>query len=134
MRSIHKIIIHHTATTKDMDIGAEEIRRWHVHERGWRDVGYHYIIRRDGSLEYGRPVEQSGAHAIGHNQDSIGVALVGGSPDVNFTRKQWLSLKELISELSAKYPQAEIVGHRDVGSTHCPGFDVAAWWNGDGDA
>ena len=72
------IIIHCAATKKSMDIGYKEIREWHVDQNGWDDVGYHYIIRRNGKLEKGRPEEYSGAHAPSHNSRSIGICLVGG--------------------------------------------------------
>lgn len=105
MRTIDSIIIHCAYTPPGMDIGATEIRRWHVEERGWKDIGYHYVVRRDGDVEPGRDldgdgdvVEEVGAHAAGHNAHSIGICLVGGraeddqAPDCNFTPAQWSSL------------------------------------------
>ena len=104
MRDIKKIIIHCSATSAEMDIGAKEIAQWHK-DRGWSDIGYHFVIRRDGTIEHGRPVERPGAHARHHNNDSIGICLVGGinesgEPDSNFTFDQIVSLKQAIDNLT----------------------------------
>lgn len=136
MRSIEAIIIHCAATPSDMDIGVDTIRRWHVDERGFDDVGYHYVIRRDGTVERGRPEETPGAHVAGHNSRTLGICLVGGQgkdgkPDCNYTADQWAELEDLVEHLKAAYPDAKIAGHRDYDSGKaCPTFDVAAWWNG----
>lgn len=136
MRSIDTIIVHCSYTPPSMNIGAAEIRRWHVEERDWADIGYHYVIRRDGACEPGRPIEKNGAHAKGHNGGSIGVCLVGGMaegdrrPDCNFTCSQWASLRLLVRELMELYDidVARIIGHRDVNAGKaCPTFDVPAW-------
>ena len=117
MREINEIIIHCTATNpswyadrSDDDV-VKEIRRWHVEERKWSDIGYHAIIHRDGSVGYGRPIERSGAHCRGQNKSSIGVSLVGGrggcADDTfldNFTPEQEEALRELIADYSAKFP------------------------------
>jgi len=130
MRTIKYIVIHATATPPDLDIGVNEIRRWHK-ERGWSDIGYHYVIRRDGTLEYGRPIDKAGAHVRGYNKHSIGIALVGGvdrhgNPDNNYTNKQFQMMFELLGMLKSDFPQAEILGHRDFPSVNkaCPSFDV----------
>ena len=117
-----------------MDIGRQEIDRWH-RERGWNGIGYHYVIRRDGRLENGRSLEEAGAHCKGHNKDSIGICLVGGIQDgtkdkpVNdYTAKQWETLRGLLLELKSKYPNANIVGHCDYEPNKtCPNFDVKQW-------
>ncbi len=129
MRKINKIIIHQADTPKSMDIGVEEIRKWHVEGNGWKDIGYHLVIRRNGLVEQGRPFEIAGAHAKGHNFDSIGICLVGGKPEFNFTREQLRSLSVHVDNLCARFKVAEVGGHRDYGSTLCPGFDVKAWYN-----
>jgi len=126
MRKINTIIIHAADTPANMDIGAAEIDRWHK-ERGWSGIGYHYVIRRDGSLEYGRPESEQGAHAYGHNSDSIGVCMVGGMPDCNYTAAQWACMETLVSDLVRRYPDAEVIGHRDVSDKPCPMFDAKAW-------
>ena len=131
------IIIHCAATKKSMDIGYKEIREWHVDQNGWDDVGYHYIIRRNGKLEKGRPEEYSGAHAPSHNSRSIGICLVGGmaddgGPENNFTLEQFLTLKDLVNMIMDKYSDiTEILGHCDVqdNKPNCPGFNVKEWLN-----
>lgn len=127
MRDLKQIIIHHTATPHHMDIGVKELRHWHVEDNGWLDVGYHFVIRQDGTIEPGRPVQTSGAHARGHNTHSVGIVLVGTGP--NFTRHQWNALNEQVILLTAQYDITQILGHNDVGNTACPGFDVSVWWN-----
>lgn len=135
MRRIDLIVIHCAATPPDMDIGVREIDRWHK-GRGWSGCGYHHVIRRDGTVERGRPEAQVGAHAQGHNAHSIGVCLVGGVrrqngkliAEDNFTPDQWVALRNLVQQLRAKYPGAKIVGHRDLDQRkECPSFDVRTW-------
>lgn len=131
MRLINKIIVHCSDTYTRMDIGAEEIRRWHVEDNGWSDIGYHYVIRRDGVVEKGRPIERSGAHAAGHNTDSIGICVVGGKADngtaeSNFTYHQLSHLGFLINSLRKEYGNLELYGHRDFSTKPCPCFNVRA--------
>lgn len=129
---IQYLVVHCSATKPSMDVGVKEIRQWHL-QRGFFDIGYHYVIRRDGTLEKGRPDTQPGAHVQGYNGKSLGVCMVGGvtqrSVDVaenNFTDDQWKTLKQLLSHLRATYPKAQIVGHRDLNKGKaCPSFDVA---------
>ena len=114
-----------------MDIGAAEIERWH-RARGFFGIGYHYVIRRNGQLEKGRPLEKVGAHAEGHNANSIGICLVGGidekgKPQNNFTDAQWTELKRLVSELTEKYRVLKIIGHNEVANKACPSFSVPKW-------
>lgn len=127
------LVIHCAATKPSMDIGLREIRQWH-RQRGFLDVGYHFIIRRDGSLEVGREVGSIGAHVAGYNETSIGVCMVGGidekgKPQDNFTPAQWVALNALVWKLTrVDYPGIRIVGHRDLDSGKaCPSFDVAKW-------
>lgn len=135
------IFVHCSATKPNLDVGAREIREWHL-RRGWRDIGYNFVIKRDGTVQGGRDLdrdgdfmEEIGAHVRGYNSVSIGVCLVGGvdwsgKPDFNFTRQQMKSLDGLIEQIKAEYPSAEVVGHRDKDPNKaCPCFDVAAWWN-----
>ncbi len=126
MRKIKKIIVHCTATPGDVSI--ETVREWHVNERGWRDVGYHFLVRTDGTLEEGRPIEQSGAHTKGHNWDSIGVAYAGGTGK----NGEWLdtrtdeqrdTLVDLLCQLKDTYG-GTIYGHRDFSEKACPSFDA----------
>jgi len=134
--STELIVIHCTATRPSMDVGRVEVDAWHRH-RGFLGIGYHYLIRQNGLLEEGRDSEQVGAHARGFNATSISVAMVGGvtEKDVtisedNFTDEQWVTLKALIERLTELYPDAEVLGHRDLPnvSKDCPAFDVKTWW------
>ena len=126
----NKIIIHCAATSPSMDIGAMEIERWH-RQRGFQCIGYHFVIRRDGTLEYGREVDEVGAHVTGHNADSIGICLVGGvkesdkkTPEKNFTQAQYDTLMVLVDDLKTSYPDAKVYGHNEFASKACPCFDV----------
>lgn len=134
MREIKKLIIHCSATKPSMDIGAEDIRGWHK-GKGWDDIGYHYVIRRNGKVEKGRDVSIAGAHAKGHNFNSIGICLVGGiddnsKADDNYNLKQYNALIQLISFLEITFPIDDVLGHRDLPSVNksCPCFDVRAWY------
>jgi len=132
MRKINKIIIHCTATAEGKDYSVETIRGWHL-KRGWRDIGYHFLIQRDGTVEEGRPIEQSGAHTKGHNWDSIGISYVGGV-EAKRTNGKWKakdtrtdeqkdSLLDLICQLHDTYGGV-VYGHRDFSSKSCPCFDA----------
>jgi N-acetylmuramoyl-L-alanine amidase len=116
-----------------MDIDAKEIDRWH-RERGFLKIGYHFVIKRDGTKETGRDLMEAGAHVKGHNHKSIGLCLIGGVseadvnvPDNNFTKEQWLTLKNLLNDLIEQFPGVVIKGHNEVSSKACPSFDVQAW-------
>jgi N-acetyl-anhydromuramyl-L-alanine amidase AmpD len=117
-----------------MDIGAAEIRKWHVDGNGWNDIGYHYVIRRSGEVERGRIEHVSGAHVAGHNADSIGICMVGGvddqgKPASNFTRQQWAALDHLVAQILVSYPGAKVSGHNDWSDAKaCPSFNARAWW------
>ena len=133
MREIKEIIIHCSATPLGKDFSAEVIRDWHVKGNGWDDIGYHFIIRLDGTIEYGRMVDKQGAHCKGHNRDSIGIAMAGGTengkPVFNFTRTQMLTADNLAKHLSELY-NAGIHGHNEFSSKACPSFDVKEWFYG----
>ena len=77
MPEINKLIVHRPATAEDKDYSSDTIRKWYL-KRGWRDIGYHYVIQRDGTTEEGRPLEQIGAHVKGMNRNSIGICYIGG--------------------------------------------------------
>ena len=129
------IVVHCAATKPSMDIGYKEIRKWHVEDNGWDDVGYHYIIKRDGTVEVARAEAFQGAHAPAVNSKSIAICLVGGmaedgGAENNFTLEQFLSLKDLIKKLKMTNPNIiEIVGHCDVqdNKPNCPGFNLKEW-------
>jgi N-acetylmuramoyl-L-alanine amidase len=129
MRKINKIIVHSTATPEGRDVSVDEVRRWHVEENGWSDIGYHFLIALDGTVEEGRPIERTGAHTLRHNWDSIGVAYVGGmSIDLGKatdtrTEDQKEALVDLLVELKDAYG-GTVYGHRDFSNKECPGFDA----------
>jgi len=134
-KSTDYIAIHCSATSEKLDIGAKEIDKWH-RGKGWACIGYHYVIRRDGTLEEGRSESQIGAHVQGYNENSLGICMVGGvdANDVtkavnNFTPEQFEALKDLLTLLKLKYPKAKVQGHRDFPNVKkaCPCFDVATW-------
>jgi N-acetyl-anhydromuramyl-L-alanine amidase AmpD len=116
-----------------MDIGRREITEWHL-ARGWATIGYHYVIRRDGEIEQGRPESVAGAHVAGHNYDSIGICLVGGvddsnQPEANYTDDQWKALEHLVRQLLVRYPGSSVTGHNDwTTGKACPCFSVPEWW------
>lgn len=129
------IAIHCSATTDKMNIGAADIDKWH-RGKGWKCLGYHYVIRRDGTVEEGREEATVGAHVEGWNAVSLGICMVGGvdANDVklaknNFTKAQFDSLKQLLVDLKIRYPKAKIQGHRDFPKVAkaCPSFSVADW-------
>lgn len=128
------IIIHCAATPPSMDIGVKEIDRWH-RAKGWLGCGYHFVIRRDGTVEKGRDEKVAGAHVSGMNHNSIGICLVGGvmekdkvTPENNFTEAQFTSMKSLVTDLLARYPGAKVRGHKDFAKKACPCFEVATYF------
>jgi N-acetylmuramoyl-L-alanine amidase len=131
MRRITHIVVHCSATPEGRAHTAEDIRRWH-RQRGWSDIGYHWVVRIDGTVEPGRPEATAGAHVANHNTNSIGVAYVGGvakdslQPKDTRTAAQKAALLKLLRQLKAKYPSAQILGHRDFKGVAkaCPSFDA----------
>jgi N-acetyl-anhydromuramyl-L-alanine amidase AmpD len=114
----------------------DEIRRWH-RARGWSDIGYHYVIDRDGKISVGRPVEKTGAHVKGHNRGTIGVCLLGGhgsSADDefsdNFTISQDKALWSFLADLKQKHSITKVSGHNQYAPKACPGFNVPIWIRG----
>ena len=136
LRNITKIIVHCTATPEGEDFTVAQIRQWHL-ARGFKDIGYHWVIYRDGSVHKGRDEAVVGAHTSGHNSGSIGVCYVGGcdlrsnknwskTPRDTRTSQQKESLLKLLAELKSRYPKAKIYGHRDFAAKACPSFDAAS--------
>lgn len=125
------IIVHCSATPRGRDIGAAEIRTWH-RQRGFKDIGYHFVIRLDGTIEPGRPLGEPGAHCSGKNACSVGICYVGGveadcrTPADTRTPAQKAALSELIARLRELFPDAEVRGHRDFAAKACPSFDATA--------
>ena len=129
MRSINEIIVHCAATREGRDFTVEDITRWHK-ARGFATIGYHYVIYRDGSIHEGRPLEQIGAHCVGHNKHSIGICYIGGcasdgkTPKDTRTSEQKEALLSLLRRLKARFPNASIHGHRDFAAKACPSYDA----------
>lgn len=135
LRVIDMLVVHCSATPGSMDIGRDEIDNWH-RARGWSGIGYHFVIRRDGTLEMGRPLGKMGAHARSFNAHSIGICLVGGLDDEgraenNFTPEQWVTLSVVIAGLQETFDldDEDVWGHGDLPEVRkeCPCFDVQAW-------
>lgn len=142
-RRIDYIVVHCSATKAGQPFTAADIDRWHK-SRGWRCIGYHFVVCLDGSVELGRNVNDVGAHVYGYNKHSIGICYIGGldedgKPADTRTPAQIKSLGELLRRLHASFPDAQIVGHRDLSPDvngdgviekwewlkQCPCFDVA---------
>ena len=121
MRDITRIVIHHSDSPAGRGDDAETIHHWHL-DRGWSGIGYHHVITETGEVQNGRPHYWEGAHVRGFNEGSIGICLIGSG---DFNHAQLKALKGLLRYLVKDYPDAVIVGHRDLDpNTECPGFDV----------
>lgn len=134
-RSINEIIVHCTASYEGKPMTVDAIRRMHIRERGWSDIGYHYVVYLDGTIHEGRNVNVSGAHCTGHNSHSIGVVYVGGlakngQPKDTRTDAQKAGLLKLLKELKRLYPKATIHGHREYANKACPCFDAKNEYKG----
>ena len=128
-RCINEIIVHCSATAEGKEFTVDDIKKWHL-ARGVSDIGYHYVIYRDGTIHKGRDESKIGAHCTGHNSYSIGVCYIGGctsdgkTPKDARTDKQKASLLSLLRELKKKYPKASIHSHKDYAVKACPSFDA----------
>ena len=128
-RTINEIIVHCSATPEGKDYTLDTIRQWHL-QRGFSDIGYHYVIHPDGLVEVGRDVNIAGAHCSGHNSKSIGICYIGGMTADNKKAKdtrtdaQKVNLKVLLQAMRKLYPNAKIHGHRDFAAKDCPSFDA----------
>lgn len=149
MRTIDKIIIHCSDSPEGRNDTAADIRRWHK-ARGFRDIGYHYVIDLDGTVEEGRPLAQAGAHCTDHNSHSIGICYIGGAywrdgvnkqgkpnkgkdgkkvllPKDTRTEAQSLAMEDLVKNLLTRFPKATVHGHCEFAAKACPCFDVQEW-------
>lgn len=137
---VTEIIVHCSATRPGWMAGQSlaskvaEIRRWHMRDRGWRDIGYHGIIDRDGAYARGRAYSEIGAHCVGHNAGTIGICLLGGHDAAasdrfsdHYTAAQDTTLRRIIAEISGLTRIARVRGHNDYAAKACPGFDVTRW-------
>lgn len=129
-RRLDSIIVHCSATPEGMDIGAEEIDCWH-RQRGFSTIGYHYVVRLDGTVEQGRGLWRTGAHCLGHNVASVGICYVGGvdadgRPKDTRTAVQREALRMLVGTLRRRFGRLPVYGHRDFAPKACPCFDAKA--------
>lgn len=143
---VTEIFIHCTATPSDWRQNdtskqrLEAIRQMHIKERGWSDIGYHWLIDRDGTVMPGRKETVIGAHVAGHNTGTIGISLFGGLTSQthdaflkNFTSRQGLALFDLVDDIRARTNIKMIRGHNQVDSGKaCPGFWVPDWIKAEG--
>ena len=132
MRVITLLIIHCSAVKPDQTSSVAQIDTWH-RQRGWKlGIGYHYVVRRNGEIEHGRPEWMIGAHCLNHNAHSIGICYEGGldargQPADTRTGEQKASLRRLLEDLHRRYPRALIVGHHDLDPKKpCPVYDVVS--------
>jgi len=128
MRPVNKIILHCSATERNKHITVEEIAKWHVN-RGWSEIGYHYVIELNGEIKKGRDIDKVGSHVAGHNEKSIGICYVGGvvdgKPADTMTGAQEVSLFRLIDALRVVFGNLDLYGHNDfTKSKACPSFKV----------
>ena len=133
---MNEIIVHCTATppqwmyNNSIEAKIIEVTRWH-RARGFRTIGYHWIIDRDGTVAAGRPETEMGAHVKGHNMGTIGISLIGAAGaaatdefNEHFTFAQRAALADLIREISARTNIKRVTGHNLYAAKGCPGFDV----------
>lgn len=129
MRKINEIIIHCSATPEGRNVTITDIEAWHK-QRGFSEIGYHYVIYLDGSVHIGREESKVGAHCLGHNANSIGVCYIGGVAKDGKTAKdtrtdaQKVAMRNLVANLKRKYPSASVHGHNEFAAKACPSFDV----------
>lgn len=136
MRTVTLLIVHCSATPEGRSLDFESCREDHIRHRGFRDIGYHFYITRDGCIHRGRPLEQIGAHCKGHNRHSVGICYEGGldahgQPADTRTLEQRASLLALLRELKRVFPRALVVGHRDLNPQKaCPCFEAVREYRG----
>ena len=117
--STSEIILHHAEASR---ASVEDVNSWHI-ERGWAGIGYHYYVRKDGTIWRGRPERAVGAHAVGHNDKSIGICCEGAYMTETMPAAQLSALKGLICDIMSRYGNLELLRHKDVNSTDCPGVN-----------
>ncbi len=130
------IVVHCSATPDSHETTPEHIYQWHVEDNGWSHEGYHIFIDRQGEAHYLLPLDVRGIHARGYNYCSLAICLAGGvdkdlDPENNFTQEQFETLESVLTGLTYEYPEAEILGHKDLPEVtkECPSFDVIGWWD-----
>lgn len=143
MRLIDEIVVHCSATPADwrkdqtLEQQIAEVKRWHVEDNGWSDIGYHFMVGRDqGRIVACRPIERTGAGVRGHNKGKVHICLFGGHGSSaaddfkeHFTYAQGEMLYKFIKNLMLQYPSIKKVsGHNEYAAKACPGFHVPTWW------
>jgi N-acetylmuramoyl-L-alanine amidase len=125
MRNIHWVIIHQSASNEKSHDDISVIKQWHL-ARGFSDVGYHYVIKKDGTVQKGRDENTIGAHCKGHNNSSIGICLSGEGEK---TTAQLKALEILLIDICGRHEleKKDILAHGDLAQTACPGFDLHGW-------
>ena len=128
MRPLNRIILHCTATKEGAPCTVGTIREWHL-KRKFSDIGYHYVIYADGSVNIGRPLDIAGSHSKGQNHDSVGVAYVGGlnregKPCDTMTVNQEIAFMTVVNSLRALFGDMSVHGHNEYSRKACPSFDV----------
>ncbi|RID91561.1 hypothetical protein D2N39_12735 [Gemmobacter lutimaris] len=139
---VREVIVHCSATRPEwmdgdgIDAQVAEIRRWHK-AQGWRDIGYHWVLGRSGELRAGRRETEIGAHVMGRNNGTIGICLIGGfgsaetdRPEVHFTDRQLVQLRNQIEAISMRTQITTVSGHNQYAAKACPGFHVPTWFKG----
>src|SRR3990167_627826 len=129
LHRIRAVVIHHSATPRSATF--ESIKQYHTRDKGWTDIGYHYVILGDGTLRYGRTLPRMGAHAIGRNIDTVGVCLVGDNtkPSEAWVPEQLATLRRLLEALRLVFPGIILLRHADAYAQHkteCPGISDKA--------
>lgn len=115
--STKQIILHHAEAS---NCTVEDINRWHLNN-GWTGIGYHYFVRKDGTIYRGRPENAIGAHAVGANTNSIGICAEGRYNVETMPEAQKNAIKELIADIKSRYGNLAVKGHKEVSNTSCPG-------------
>ncbi len=121
------IVLHHTGEN-DIDASAGQIHQWHLNNPGWAGIGYHYVIRKDGTIERGRPEWAIGSHAYGENSHTIGIHLSGDFQQAEPTSQQIEKCAMLVADICERYgipmDYEHIVGHGELMATSCPGKNL----------
>ena len=126
---VRTIVVHGTDTPPTMDVTKELLRKWHVDENGWDDIGYHYLLKRSGEIISCRPEGYQAAQAVGLNDVSLAVCLEGGRHGNNdYTDIQFIILRQFIDNARALDPTIGVMGHNNADLKPCPGFDVQHWY------
>lgn len=128
MRDIYRIIIHCSATKPGQKCDAKVIDKWH-REKGYKCIGYHWVILPDGTIQKGRDEKEIGAHCTNYNKGSIGICYVGGldangNPCDTRTVKQKEAMRDLVNAICVRYTIKDIAGHNEFANKACPCFDV----------